>query len=84
MDLRPYQREAVDAAYADLCSLPGNPIVDLPTGSGKSVVIAEIARRAVQQWSGHRSDQNYGDTRRTMVANHTASCGRRVAHGMGR
>lgn len=52
MDLRPYQREAVDAAYADLCIMPGNPIVDLPTGSGKSVVIAEIARRAVQQWSG--------------------------------
>jgi DNA repair protein RadD len=52
MDLRWYQKEAVDAAYGYLCSQPGNPVICLPTGSGKSIVIAELVRRAVQEYSG--------------------------------
>lgn len=52
MELRWYQREAVDAAYAYLCNQAGNPVVCLPTGSGKSLVIAELARRAVKEYEG--------------------------------
>lgn len=51
-DLRWYQREACDAVYASLCSESGNPLIELPTGSGKSLVIAEVVRLAVQQWGG--------------------------------
>jgi DNA repair protein RadD len=52
MDLRWYQQEAVDAAYDYLCNEAGNPVVCLPTGSGKSLVIAELARRAVKDYGG--------------------------------
>lgn len=52
MQPRWYQTEAVDATYEYLCSQPGNPVVCLPTGSGKSIVIAEITRRAVEQFKG--------------------------------
>jgi DNA repair protein RadD len=52
MDLRWYQKEAVDAAYDHLCTQQGNPVICLPTGSGKSLVIAEIARRAIEDFKG--------------------------------
>jgi DNA repair protein RadD len=52
MDLRWYQQEAVEAAYHHLCNEAGNPVVCLPTGAGKSIVIAELARRAVEDYSG--------------------------------
>lgn len=32
--------------------MPGNPVIVLPTGAGKSVVIAELCRVAVEQWNG--------------------------------
>jgi DNA repair protein RadD len=44
MELRSYQKEAVAAIARDI-PVPGNSIVSLPTGSGKSIVIAEIASR---------------------------------------
>ena len=50
--LRPYQREAVDAVYQHLRTRDDNPVVVLPTGSGKSWCIAQIATDAVQQWNG--------------------------------
>lgn len=46
MELRPYQRDAVNAAIA-VAEANGNPVLSLPTGSGKSLVLAEIARRAL-------------------------------------
>lgn len=43
-ELRPYQREAVDAAIAFFDSpTRGNGLIVLPTGAGKSLVIANIA-----------------------------------------
>jgi DNA repair protein RadD len=39
--LRPYQTKAVDA----LAAAPGNPLAAMATGTGKSLVIAEYARR---------------------------------------
>ena len=53
MQLRWYQAEAVDATYNFLCShKEANPVICLPTGAGKSIVIAELIRRAVTQFNG--------------------------------
>lgn len=52
MKLRPYQQAAVDAVYDYLRQHEDNPCVVLPTGAGKSLVLAKIASDAVQQWSG--------------------------------
>ena len=47
MQLRPYQQDAIDALIEDLATTrQGNPIVALPTGTGKSVIIAEFVRAA--------------------------------------
>lgn len=51
MELRPYQQAAVDAVYEHLRGKETNPCVVLPTGTGKSVVIAQIAKDAVN-WNG--------------------------------
>ena len=52
MQLRPYQNEAVAAVYEHLQSRDDNPCVVLPTGSGKSLVIARICSDAVLRWGG--------------------------------
>ncbi len=52
MDLRSYQRQAVDAVYQHLRERDDNPCVVIPTGGGKTPVIASICRDAVQQWGG--------------------------------
>lgn len=52
MNLRWYQREACDAAWSALCSSAGNPVIVLPTGAGKSLVIAELCRAAIEQFKG--------------------------------
>jgi DNA repair protein RadD len=52
MELRPYQREAVDAVYRHLRDHEDNPVVVIPTGGGKTPVMATICRDAVQQWNG--------------------------------
>ena len=43
--LRDYQREAVDRGVEHLETGKGNGLMVLPTGSGKSLVIASIAYR---------------------------------------
>lgn len=52
MELRPYQRQAVAAVYEYLRAREDNPCVVIPTGGGKTPVIATICRDAVQRWSG--------------------------------
>lgn len=52
IDLRYYQKESVEAAFSYLCNNQGNPVISLPTGAGKSVVVAELARRAVEDYKG--------------------------------
>ncbi len=44
MELRPYQSQAVSDILADF-SRTGNSIVSLPTGAGKSIVIAEAVKK---------------------------------------
>ena len=50
--LRPYQRDAVDAVYEHLRTRDDNPCVVIPTGGGKTPVMATICRDAVQRWDG--------------------------------
>lgn len=52
MELRTYQREAVDAVYRHLRGRDDNPCVVMPTASGKTPLIAAICRDTVQQWDG--------------------------------
>ena len=52
MNLRPYQSEAVAAVYEHLRTRDDNPCVVIPTGGGKTPVIATICRDAVGQWGG--------------------------------
>ncbi|WP_017446336.1 DEAD/DEAH box helicase [Gayadomonas joobiniege] len=44
--LRPYQQQAVDACIDHFKSSESSAVIVLPTGAGKSLVIAELARRA--------------------------------------
>ena len=50
--LRPYQQEAVAAVYDHLRTRDDNPCVVCPTGCGKSLILAQIAKDAVQKWNG--------------------------------
>ena len=52
MQLRSYQREAVDAVYAHLRGHDDNPCIVLPTASGKTPVMATICKDAVGRWNG--------------------------------
>ena len=52
LTLRPYQQNAVDAVYQHLREHDHNPVVVIPTGGGKTPVMATICRDAVQQWNG--------------------------------
>ena len=48
--LRPYQQAAIDQLYAWFESNTGNPCLVLPTGSGKSHIIAALCKNALQNW----------------------------------
>lgn len=53
MNLRPYQQRTLDSLYQWWVAHPGadeTPICVMPTGSGKSVVIAELCRLLFDTW----------------------------------
>ena len=50
LTLRPYQQRSIDALYQWWVNRPGHPICTLPTGAGKSVVIAELCRLLFDTW----------------------------------
>ena len=52
LTLRPYQREAIDAVYRHLREYDDNPCVVIPTGGGKTPVMASICSDAVGLWHG--------------------------------
>lgn len=54
MELRGYQTEAIEALYTYFSGNTGNPLVCMPTGTGKSVVIAGFIREAVTAYRGTR------------------------------
>lgn len=52
--LRDYQEATLDEIYNYFYKSSGNPVVALPTGTGKSIIIAEFIRRACLQYPGTR------------------------------
>jgi len=52
MDLRPYQKEAVDAVYRHLRERGDHPCVVIPTAGGKTPILATICKDAVTRWNG--------------------------------
>lgn len=50
-ELRWYQRESVDAFYDHVRTRTDNPCIVLPTGSGKTPVIAQIATDCISLWN---------------------------------
>ena len=51
-NLRPYQKDAVNALYDHLRHKDTNPCVVIPTAGGKSLCIAEVAKDVVKKWNG--------------------------------
>jgi DNA repair protein RadD len=58
-ELRPYQRAAIEALYTYWRGGGGNPLAEMATGTGKSLVIGELVRRLMS--SG---------TRRVLILTH--------------
>lgn len=54
MILRPYQEAALDAIWNYLAERDGQPLCVLPTGTGKSLVIAELVRHIIEDYEGTR------------------------------
>jgi DNA repair protein RadD len=52
--LRPYQQRTITMLYDWLRDNDGNPCLVLPTGAGKSHIIAELCRDAIQSWPDTR------------------------------
>lgn len=51
----PYQKEANDALVRYFVeNKTGNPVIDAPTGSGKSVIIATFIHMVLSNWPGQR------------------------------
>jgi DNA repair protein RadD len=51
---REYQGWARDAFFAYFQEKTGNPVIAMPTGSGKSVTIADICIEIIVTWNGQR------------------------------
>ena len=49
--LRYYQEESIEATMRYMQENDGNPVIVLPTGTGKSLVIAEFCRLVLGQWA---------------------------------
>lgn len=54
LELRPYQREALDALYAYWAADGGNGLVVLPTGAGKALLIAKLIEELLSEYPGLR------------------------------
>src|SRR3990172_3456814 len=52
LELRPYQLEAVEAIYRHLRERDDNPVCVIPTGAGKTYVMATVCRDSVGRWNG--------------------------------
>ncbi|MDP8241037.1 MAG: DEAD/DEAH box helicase family protein [Candidatus Hatepunaea meridiana] len=54
MELRAYQREAVNAIYHYFERNTGNPLIVMPTASGKSFIMAAFIREVLEAWRDQR------------------------------
>ena len=50
MMLRDYQQRAIDQCYSWMRQNDGNPCIVIPTGGGKSHIIAALCKDALQSW----------------------------------
>ncbi|MGR9056054.1 DEAD/DEAH box helicase [Rhizobium leguminosarum] len=50
LQLRQYQQEAEEAVFSYWQEEPGNPLIDLATGCGKSLLMASLIKRLVEGW----------------------------------
>lgn len=50
MKLRDYQQRAIDQLYDWFLANDGHPCLELPTGSGKSHIVAALCKDALQSW----------------------------------
>ncbi len=54
MQLRPYQEEAIESIFKYFVSSTGNPLIAMPTGTGKGLVIAYLIKRIMTAWPDQR------------------------------
>lgn len=54
LELRPYQNDAVSSVFNYFANNGGNPLVLMPTGTGKSIVIAKLVHSVLQHQPTHR------------------------------
>lgn len=54
MPLRDYQQWAIDSAFDYFGRASGNPLIQLPTGTGKSLVIGGFTKQTLMQWPDQR------------------------------
>lgn len=54
LKLRHYQQEAEDAVFSYWMEKPGNPLIDLATGTGKALLMASLIKRLVTDWPDMR------------------------------
>lgn len=54
LELRPYQREAVDAIYEYFEQASGNPLVVIPTAGGKALIMSTFIRQAMTDYPDQR------------------------------
>lgn len=54
LQLRPYQRAAVDSLYAYWRDKAGSPLLVLPTGAGKSLVLATVCKELIENYPDMR------------------------------
>ena len=71
MKLRDYQAAAVEHLWAYFLNYRGNPIIAMPPGTGKSVVIAAIVSRMIKEYPGTRI-LVVTDTRELVTNDHNA------------
>lgn len=50
MQIRDYQKRTIEQLYDWMSSNQGSPCIVLPTGAGKSVIIANLIKDALQNW----------------------------------
>ena len=51
MQLRPYQRHTIDELYRWFDNnASGHPVIVLPTGAGKSIIVASLIQEGLQSW----------------------------------
>ncbi|MEO0437909.1 MAG: DEAD/DEAH box helicase family protein [Pseudomonadota bacterium] len=55
INLRDYQHKAVELLYRYFQTNTGNPVLEAPTGAGKSVIQAEFLRKAVRDYPQTRA-----------------------------